>query len=326
LRVLTFNSHQPYVHLLAGALTWQWGVVTPKTAAGKILAWDPAVRPRPENVRTFTSVAEAMSAERWDWVLVHNLNDLLDTKGLELPRLFLVHGTVSGRLLQDRAAIEPAEYLANLGKLLDVYACGVIYISELKRNDWGLPGRVIRHGVDLAAYNGYRGDRKGLLLVANHLNERGVMLGWETYAAVCRDMPHVVLGRNPRLLQSRAVRDWDDLKEQYRSWQVYLYTPVYPFEDGYNLALLEAMATGMPVATIAHPTSPVRDGIEGVVAGNTGELRKRVEALLESPEQACRMGRNARQRPAEVFPISGFASGWEAAAAQAVGSNRQRQR
>lgn len=313
MRVLTFNSHQPYVHLLASALPWHWGVVTPSNPSGKALIWNPAVRPLPENVRTFDSVADAMSATRWDWVLVHNVSDLLDTKGVTLPRLFLVHGTISGRLRQDRSDIDPAEYLAKLRTLFQAYGASLIYISELKRRDWGLPGRVIRHGVDPAVYFGHRGDRQGVLLVANHLEERGEMLGWETYARVCRDLPHLVLGRNRRLPHARIARDWDDLKEQYRTWRVYLYTPVHPFEDGYNLALLEAMATGMPVATLAHPTTPVRDGIDGIVAGSAEELRARVEKLLDSPEEARRMGRNARLRVAELFPMSGFSDAWEAA-------------
>ena len=39
MRVLTFNSHQAYLHLLATSLPWDFGVVTPRTPAGSILSW-----------------------------------------------------------------------------------------------------------------------------------------------------------------------------------------------------------------------------------------------------------------------------------------------
>jgi glycosyltransferase involved in cell wall biosynthesis len=104
--------------------------------------------------------------------------------------------------------------------------------------------------------------------------------------------------------------DWEDLKEQLRTHRVYLYTPIFPYEDGYNLALLEAMATGMPIATLKSATSPVHDGSEGVVASTAEELRGRVIALLDDPAEALRLGNGARKRVEHEFPISRFQNAW----------------
>ncbi|MBN1571500.1 MAG: glycosyltransferase family 4 protein [Acidobacteria bacterium] len=311
LRVLTFNSHQPYLHIMAEALPWAFGIITPRQSAGSEKKWDPGIRPLPSNARLYSSVREAMLADSWDWVLAHNVHDFLDTREIPLPKVFLVHGTLSGRILQDRSTIDRALYLKNLQFLLSANHAAIVFVSGLKRDDWGIPGEVIRLTVDPCWYGGYRGEVRGVLQVSNHLKERGLMTGWSTYQTVCRDIPNLLLGDNKTIPASRRTKDWDDLKEQLRSFRIYLYTPIYPYEDGYNTSLLEAMATGMPVATLKHPTSPVRDGCEGVVADSAEELRDRVLQLLDDPAEAARMGRNARIRVETEFSISEFRNSWQ---------------
>jgi hypothetical protein len=299
-------------------LPWSFGIITPHLPSGDFKTWDPQIRPLPANAKTYVSMQEALRNGPWDWILTHNVQDLLDARDISLPKAFLVHGTLSGRMLQDRSTIDRAVYLRNLQSLLEINRCRVVYISELKRRDWGMPGEVIRSAVDTAEYSGYRGDIRGVLLVCNHLKERGAMVGWETYQAVCRDLPSLVLGKNPNLASSQVAANWDDLKEQFRSFRVYLYTPIYPYEDGYNLALLEAMATGMPVAALAHVTSPVRDGIEGVLAANAEELRRKILSLLDNPAEARKMGEAARTRVEGEFPISEFKDAWQSFALQLI--------
>lgn len=311
MHVLTFNSHQAYIHLLATSFPWTLGVVLPGLPSGKVKSWDSRIRPLPDNVRLYSSVAEALKDLSWHWVLAHNVHDLIDCRAIALPKVFLVHGTLSGRIVQDRSTIERAGYLKNLRILLDANRCTVVYISRLKQEDWGIPGTVIRSAVDPSQYGGYVGDRRGILQVCNHLRERGRLLGWETHQGVCGGLPTLVIGENGGLSMSRVSESWDDLKELYRHWRVYLYTAVFPHEDGYNLAVLEAMATGMPIATVAHPTSPVRDGVEGVVGSTVEELRQRVIRLLDDPEEARRMGCAARAALKREFPMSQFRDSWQ---------------
>jgi hypothetical protein len=311
LRVLTFNSHQPYLHLLATALPWQVGVVLPQLPSGRIKDWDLRIRPIPANVRVYSSMNDAQGDGLWDFVLTHNFDDLMDARPVRVPKVFLIHGTLSGRILQDRSNIDPKAYVAGLRALLEAERCRTVYISRLKARDWGIPGTVIPSAVDSAQYGGYQGSREGILQVGNHIRERGAMLGWESHSTVCRNLPHLVLGENRGLKECRMAESWEDLKEQYRSWRVYLFTAVHPYEDGYNLALLEAMATGMPISTVAHPTSPIADGVEGVSAENAEELRRKTLALLADPTLAACMGQAARAKLEREFPISSFREHWE---------------
>jgi glycosyltransferase involved in cell wall biosynthesis len=269
------------------------------------------VRPLPGNATIYPSVQDALHDGAWDWVLVHNVHDLIDAREVSIPKAFLVHGTLSGRILQDQSNIDRSLYIKNLRLLLAASGSRVVYISELKRRDWGIPGDVIRSTVDIRQYGNYRGEIRGILQVCNHLKERGAMMGWNTHEMVCRGLPSFVIGDNGNFPSSRITKDWEDLKEQLRSYRVYIYTPVYPYEDGYNLALLEAMATGMPVATLQHRTSPIRDGSEGVVASTPEELREKVIYLLDNPSEAARIGNGARIRVEKEFPVSEFRSAWQ---------------
>jgi hypothetical protein len=321
LRVLTFNSHQPFLHLLATTLPWTFGIITPRLPSGSIKDWDPRIRPLPSNARIYSSVPEALRDAPWDWALTHNVNDLMDVRESRIPKVFLVHGTLSGRILQDRSTIDRSIYVKNLQFLLAASNCRVVYISELKRKDWGIPGDVIRPGMDIREYGGYQGNIRGILQVCNHLKERGPITGWKTHQEVCRDLPHFVLGNNKTLSLSRLADSWDDLKEQLCSYRIYLYTPVYPYEDGYNLALLEAMATGMPIATLHHATSPIRDGSEGVSASTAVELREKIIRLLDNPIEAASLGNRARIRVEKEFPLSEFQRAWQSFAARLTRPN-----
>jgi len=292
-------------------MPWTIGVVTPHLPSGVIKSWDPRIRPLPGNIRLYSSVEEAMREDSWDWTLAHNIHDLIDFQKIALPKVFLVHGTLSGRILQDQSKINRTSYISNLRLLLAASGSRVVYISELKRRDWGIAGEILPPAIDSREYGGYRGEIQGILQVCNHLKERGAMMGWSTHQAVCKDLPTCVLGDNPGLPFSRMSADWEDLKEQLRAHRVYLYTPIYPYEDGYNLALLEAMATGMPIATLKNATSPVRDGSEGMVASTAEELREKVIALLNDPAEALRLGSGARIKVELEFPISRFRQAWE---------------
>ena len=53
----------------------------------------------------------------------------------------------------------------------------LVFISESKRADWGLAGRVILPGIDLEDYGGYHGRDVRVLRVGNFMRQRDIMLG-----------------------------------------------------------------------------------------------------------------------------------------------------
>ena len=119
---------------------------------------------------------------------------------------------------------------------------------------------------------------------------------------------------------SRISRSFDDLREHYRSHRLFLNTTVDGREDGYNLATLEAMATGMPVVSTANATSPIRDGENGYISADFDELHERVRELLRDLDRARRLGEEARRTVCDQFPMEAFVESWQAEIDEAVGA------
>jgi glycosyltransferase involved in cell wall biosynthesis len=153
----------------------------------------------------------------------------------------------------------------------------------------------------------YQGDNPFLLVVANHLERPHFAL--DILRELSQTLPVRILGENPTIPGIAPARSWDDLRHAYSSCRAYLNLTREP-EDGYNLATLEAMATGMPVLTVAHPTSPVRDGVNGLVGRTAAELRDAALRLLRDHSLARRLGEEARETVRAEFPIEGFVENW----------------
>lgn len=125
----------------------------------------------------------------------------------------------------------------------------------------------------------------------------------------------------PALLRNLASRDVEflgpvpdsDLPALYRQAAVLAlpsvertcYGRYLPVTELLGLVLLEAMASGTPVVGSRLGALPevIQDGITGflVEPGNVPELRERLAELLNDPERARWMGRNARELVLDRF-------------------------
>ncbi|MFI5231600.1 MAG: glycosyltransferase, partial [Gemmatimonadales bacterium] len=77
----------------------------------------------------------------------------------------------------------------------------------------------------------------------------------------------------------------------------------------FNMAMVEAMAAGLPVISNAHPTSPIKHGVDGFVAERPGEARDCARMLLADIDMARTMGAAARRAAIEHFAPDRFRSG-----------------
>ena len=304
LRLLTFNWHETYVSMLA-SLGHRWDVV-PRKKGGRS-DWWAEVRPQPADVDL---VAEETALSRlgsggYDAVICHNLLDLGLVVDSGVPTVTIFH---TSRELELTHGLDLAAF-DRYGRPLLAQSTPV-FVSEMKSATWELDGEVIPPGIDLSAYEGYTGDSAVVLHVGNLKRELASVNGMPDLEQAIGGLPFTLLGLNPTIPGARLSRDWDELKSNFRTHRAYIHTTRMPYEDGYNLAMLEAMATGMPVVALDHPTSPIEDGLSGIVGRSPLELKMGLLELLEDHDRARELGAGARRRVAERFPLSAFQTRW----------------
>ena len=311
LRILTFNWHEGYLALL-GKLPFSFDIVERKK--GGYERWMHEFRPCPRGSRIIDA-EEAMTLlarEEYDAVLCHDVSDLVLTQRSPIPQFLVFHNRLDTMIALGKNRVEAREYKDSLKTLLgSVSDLTTVFISPSKKESWGLPGPVILPGIDGRDWSGYDGAEAVALRVGNFLEERDLMLGAKLSGRVLEGLPHTTLGLNPGIPGARPSRNVDDLKEVMRHHRLLLHATVEPWEDGYNLSLLEAMATGMPVVALAHSGSPVVDGVSGYLSDREEGLRDSVKRLLADRELAIGMGMKGRESVLRDFPVDRFLEEWE---------------
>ena len=311
MRVLTFNWHEAYICLLAKT-GHQFDVVERVKGGSKV--WFYETRPLPSNARIVkeSTARRELRARTYDAIICHNIKDLRWAQEWPTRKILIFHNKLSTEVALGRHTVELESYRAEVAALLRATPdVELVFISESKRDDSGLAGRVIPPGIDLEEYGGYHGREPKVLRVGNFMRQRDLMLGLSVQQEVLRDdILSLLLGLNDLGDGGRFRRSWDDLRQCLRGHRVYLNTTLDPYEDGYNLSMLEAMATGTPVVSFANPSSPVVDGVNGYVSDQPGVLRSRLLSLLSDLDLAKQLGAEGRRTVESRFGLPTFVRRW----------------
>ena len=307
MHLLVFNCHEAWVHQLQ-ALGCKLDIVV-GLDGHHVRGWDSRMRPLPRKARLLTleeAVAEGLT---YDCVICHSLTDLFESRPIPGPRLLVVHSTYEGRKASEQASVPLDQLRAKIGQYLGLVGGHAIAVSALKTDGKGFPADVVNAGIDPDAYPPHRGDQAAGIRVANQVSQKREVLAWDFHEAGLSGLPVTLIGHNPELPGVEPADDWDDLKAQLSRHRFYVHTADPRFEDGFNMAMLEAMAAGLPVIGNRHPSSPIRHGRDGFLAERPEELRGYAERLLADPDLAQRMGQSARERVGEAFHLERFTAG-----------------
>jgi len=271
------------------------------------------MRPKPPRSR-FISMDEVqpVRAHTWDCVLAHNISDLIDLKGIAAPTLLIIHSTLEGRLAQQDAGVAPAAMRQRLAQYLALRGAHAIGVSRFKAATWGVRGDAVTFFADPHEYLPASYERPVGLRVANHVQSKRVFLNWDLHEAAFTGLPVTLIGHNPEV-GVQAAANWDALKTEFASHRFFIHTADPRFEDGYNMASIEAMAAGLPVIGNRHPTSPIKHGVDGFLSDDPRELRTYAERLLDDVALARRMGAAARATVERHFTATRFRLGMQSA-------------
>jgi glycosyltransferase involved in cell wall biosynthesis/SAM-dependent methyltransferase/Tfp pilus assembly protein PilF len=317
-RILTFNFHEPYLCLMA-EIGYPLYVGTYDTG---LLArpWHTEYRPLPPAITLLpeSQWRQELKEGRFDLAIAQNENNALDIFRAPCPKILLCHNRRN--FLEEAAVVDegdPKELFGELVvKLQEAYR--FVFISESKRESYGVPGRVILPGFDVEAWGGYTGETATVLRVGNMMRERNLMFDVDVQESVCAGLPGRVAGFNPGIPDSQVTGSFEELIQLYRTHRCLLHVTREAFEDGYNLAMVEAMACGMPVVTLANATSPITGGVDGLVGADAQALRAHVETLLGDLDTARAIGAKGRETVARKFPLEAFRENWQAAIEEAI--------
>lgn len=311
LSILTFNWHEPYISLLAKTGHF-FDIAEPKTGRGGVRRWSVSSRPVPQNgkIISFDEGIRNLKSGQYDIAICHNVADLKAVAQYDTPSILTFHNKLSTELALGGDTVKRSDYIASVGQLIKK-ANKLVFVSESKRRDWDLPeSEIITPGVDIKGAKNYRGNVKAVLRVANRIRERDIMLGASIGDKITEGFAHRLVGDNPSYPGSNPANSHEELLELFASHRLYLSTTLAPYEDGYNLAMLEAMATGAPVVSYANPTSFITDGVDGFLSDDIDYLRDAIMRLFTDVELATTIGAAGQKRVVELFSVKTFTERW----------------
>ena len=270
------------------ARTWTWPdaaveCTPPELADADI---DVVVLQRPED--------EALAA---DW--------LGRRPGRDLPTIWLEHNAPQGRINELR---HPA------ADRRDVTIVHVTHFNALFWDCGTTPTRVIEHGIVDPGHR-YTGELERAAVAVNEPGRRGRVAGTDLLAPLSRSAPLDVFGMGVAGLASERIDVFEDLpQDRLHTEMARRRAYLHPFRwTSLGLSLLEAMHLGMPVVALGTTETPdVVPPEAGVVSNRPGVLAEALRRLNADPEEACLLGKAARQCALARYGLDRFLSDWDA--------------
>lgn len=306
LNILTKNWHTGFLYNLS-KIGHNWFVLGD---------WQEGNRPLPPNFEIGGWEAARRNFSRFDAVIGHNIRSDL-WKFLPYciryrkPYFQVIHGRrARGGYSRSHLRKLVKNLYSNiaLGTLVRMGLVRLVFISPYARSDWPLPGTVVKQGIPVDELGPYEGTEPTLLAVGNMLHREH--FAFDELMQMRAQVPLKIVGDNPAISDVRASKNWDELRSFYCRCRAYLNFTRVP-EDGYNLALLEAMGSGMPVIALRHPSTPIRDGENGFLVDSLPEAVDRAKRLLADLELARRLGNCARETIMRQFSVERLRSHWD---------------
>ena len=186
-----------------------------------------------------------------------------------------------------------------------------VFGSRAAATAWGFDGdrddvTVVYAPVDTDLFSGWEGGDGKVLTVVDGYTHRPEA-GFDLWREVTRGLPVNPVGDSPGF--SEAAKSGQQLAALYRSASVFLNTEQCRTTP---VALMRAMAVGCPIVSRRSPIVEelIEAGVNGYVADEPAEMRRRLEELLADQDWVRSLGEAARRSAVRLFSERSFATKW----------------
>lgn len=314
LKILTWHVHGSYLYNLVQAPHDFYLPVKPGRPEG--YGGRSGHFPWPANV--IEVPADQVRAGDFDLVLFQSHRnylvdqyEILSPMQRGLPRIFLEHNTPRPSPTDTRHTVDDSRTL-------------LVHCTHFNAVMWdggSSPTMVVPHGVIVPPGLKWDGEIEQGITVVNALAKRGRLAGCDLFLAMRRQVPLDLAGMGSEKLGGLGDLPHRALHQAEIHYR-FFFNPIR--YTSLPLALLEAMALGLPVVALATTEVPraVPRGEAGFVSNDLAELADGMRRLLADRALARRMGEKAKAIARETFGIERFVKDWDSAFERALDLGR----
>ncbi len=152
----------------------------------------------------------------------------------------------------------------------------------------------------------------------NGMQHRPRIAGYDLFRQAKERLPLTAAGMETEPFGGLGDVPYRDLHQRIASYRFFFSPARY---TSLPLAVIEAMTIGMPVVALATTELPtvIENGVNGFISCDFDELISHMRDLLDHPDEARRLGRNAFDTAQRRFGLERFARDWNHAFAEVTG-------
>ncbi|HEY0738915.1 MAG TPA: glycosyltransferase [Herpetosiphonaceae bacterium] len=234
--------------------------------------------------------------------------EILSEEQRALPKIYLEHNTPKPDAVATRHPIDDPNVL-------------LVHVTHYNRLMWDngrAPTTVIEHSVAIDPQATYRGTLERGITVINGMQKRPRIAGYDLFLDARERLPLDAVGMMTEEFGGLGDIPYRDLHRRIGEYR-FMFSPLR--YTSLPLAVIEGLTIGMPVVALATTELPtvIEHGVSGYVSCNLDELIENMRGLLAHPDEARRIGANAREVARERFGLERFARDWNAAFARVTG-------
>ena len=223
-----------------------------------------------------------------------------------LPRIYLEHSVPDPPVTARHPFDDPSGLLVH-----------VTHYNHLMWDNGRTPTAAVEHSVAVDPAITATGELARGAVLCNELERRGRAAGLDVFLRARERVPLDLMGIDSEALGGLGDVPYPELHRRLAAYR-FLFSPMRA--SSLPLAVVEAMTIGLPVVALATTELPtvIESGVSGYVSCDVDFLIDRMQALVDDPALARRLGMYARAVAGRRFSLERFTRDWDAAIERAI--------